>query len=457
MSDSTQNYTDANQIPDSRISTLPPKAYPGLLATCVAIGVACGIATFLIDKGISLISDSIHHFLKPEHFNIAFIFVPAVGMLLSVLYVNKMVKINLSHGSERVKEYLKTKDYNLPPRLMWASGIGTSLTLGFGGSAGAEGPSAFTGAAIAGNFGRWLKMDNESMRLLIGIGAGAGIAGIFRSPIGGVLFTLEVLRMPITTLPVLGLISASLSAGLTAYILNGSQYEVAITNGPVPELSQIPIILLLGIVCGIYSVYYSGVMSKLGSKLNNWKNPWLKALVCGLTIGVCIFLFPDLYSTGYSSLGKLLVSSNLNITSYSLFHHDRPTPELLAGIALGIIILKALAVTATNYGGGVSGNFAPALFAGGFVGFLFATLANLWFDAGLDVGNFVYMGMAGGMSGIIKAPLMAMFLTTEMSGHSRFLWPLAVVSVISWATVLLFNNRFKFSGKRVSDDNTSDS
>ncbi len=417
-------------------------SYARLLAVCVVVGVASGIATWLIDSGISLISGAVHHFLRPGQFNVAFIFVPVIGMLLSVLYVQKMVRINLSHGTERVKQYLAEKNYDLPPRLMWASGIGTSFTLGFGGSAGAEGPSAFTGAAIGSNFGRWMKLDNESLRLLVGIGAGAGIAGIFRSPIGGVLFTLEVLRMPLTTLPVLGLISASLSAGLTAYLLAGSQYEVAITDGPVPDLNQIPVIVLLGIVCGLYSLYYSGIMSRFGKRLNAYPNPWIKSIVCGLLIGVCVFLFPDLYSTGYSSLGKLLVSSNLNITSYSMFHHDNPTPVLLALIALGIIILKAFAVTATNFGGGVSGNFAPAIFAGGFVGFLFATLANYWFDAGLDIGNFVYMGMAGGMAGIIKAPLMSMFLTCEMSGHSRFLWPLAVVSVISWATVILIRKRF---------------
>lgn len=423
-----------------------PSAYARMLATCVMVGVACGIVTFLINRGISLISSGVHHFLKPEQYNIAFIFVPVIGMLLSTLYVQKMVKLNLSHGTERVREYLKTKNYNLPARLMWANPIGTSLTLGFGGSAGAEGPSAFTGAAIGSNFAKWLHLDQENMRLLVGIGAGAGIAGIFRSPIGGVLFTLEVLQMPITTLPVLGLISASLTAGITAYLLAGSQYEVAITNGPVPELSQIPIILLLGIVCGLYSLYYSGIMAKFGNKLNSYSNPWIKAMVCGLLIGICIFLFPDLYSTGYGALGKLLVTNNFNITDYSLFHNLKPTPILFALIAVGIILLKAFAVTATNFGGGVSGNFAPALFAGGFVGFLFATLANYWFDANLEVGNFVYLGMAGGMAGIIKAPLMAMFLTTEMSGHSRFLWPLAVVSVISWLTVNLIQKRFGKEG-----------
>lgn len=411
--------------------------YVRLVAVCILLGLLAGLATYLLDLMLHSIGDSIIGFLNPKSSNPLLIVIPVVGVTAVMAYIHYSVKIPLAHGTERINLYLKEKNYVLPARLMWDSVLTTSVTLGFGGSAGAEGPSAFTGAAIGSNLGRLLRLGQKDMRLLIGIGAGAGIAGIFRSPLGGVLFTLEILRMPLGTLPVLALISSCLCAGLTSYLLNGQHYDVALLDAVLPSLHDVPYIVLLGIFCGLYSLYYAFILKGTGRKFDSMSNRWLRAVLSGLMIGVAIYIFPSLYATGYDSLGQILNGNDKVILGYSAFAGARPTIGLITVIAMGIVMTKPFACAATNYGGGVAGNFAPTLFTGGFLGYVFASLCNTYLGMELHAPNFIYLGMAGAMAGIIRAPLMAMFLTCEMSGHSDFLWPLALVSLASWTTARL--------------------
>lgn len=403
-----------------------------LILVCIIVGLVTGAATHILDLLLHFISSSLTSGLSPAKGNAQLILFPVVGILLTVAYTRWIVKEPLNHGTLRIKEYLATRRYRLPLKLSWASIVGSSITLGFGGSAGAEGPSASTGSAIASNIGKLFNLSPEQMRTLIGIGAGAGIAGIFRSPIGGVLFTLEVLRMPLSTPFVIALIVASLAAGLTSYMLAGQHFDVTSFYSMKPDDANMGFILLLGIVCGIYSLYYTYVFNNTGHRIDRISNVWLKAILSGLMIGLAIFLFPPLYATGYDTLDKILAGDYQSILGYSLFGSNLSDPMLLVAMAAGIVMVKAFVCSATNYGGGVAGNFAPTLFAGGFLGYVFATLANDCLGATLHVPNFIFLGMAGVMSGVIQAPLMAIFLTAEMADRADFLWPLSVVALVSW-------------------------
>lgn len=411
--------------------------YHYMMTVCLILGVVAGASTFILHAMLKFISSRVMEMMNPDSINYNFLWTPVLGVLLTVVYVKYIIRLPLEHGTARVKQFLIDKNYNLPPRLMWGSMIASSITLGFGGSAGAEGPSAYTGAAIGSNLGKLFHLTPEQMRLIVGIGAGAGIAGIFRSPLGGVFFTLEVLRMPLTTLPVMALIVAATAAGMTSYLMAGSQFDVIMTDGIAPQVSDIPFILILGLICGLYSVYYSYTLTTVGKKLERINNVWLRAVLSGGIIGLAIFIFPALYATGYGSLGDILNENLESMLRYSMWAGDSPSFGLLVMVALGIVVIKAFACSATNYGGGVAGNFAPTLFAGGFVGFIFATVLNHFFGLALHVPDYIYLGMAGAMAGIIRAPLMAMFLTAEMTGHQNFLWSLAIVSAISWLTARL--------------------
>ena len=419
------------------------QGYPRLVAVSIVIGLVAGVATHILNLLLHFIAGSITSSLNPQTPNPILIVLPVIGLLLTVAYTRYIIRMPLAHGTERIRAYLKEKDYALPPRLMWASVLGSSVTLGFGGSAGAEGPSAYTGAAIASNFGRWLRLDRPQMRAIIGIGAGAGIAGIFRSPIGGVLFTLEVLAMPLSTRPVIALITCCLTSGLCSYILAGQTFDVNFFQSVKPQAADFWVIIILGVICGLYSIYYTYVFNLTGNRLERFGNPWIRAIAAGLMIGLAIFIFPSLYATGYDTLDRLLEGDRNAMVGYGLIPPTYNMPLLLAMTGMGIIFIKPFACSATNYGGGVAGNFAPTLFAGGILGFVFATLANVWLGADLHVPNYILLGMAGAMSGVIRAPMMSIFLCSEMANRSSFLWPLSVVALISWLVRNLLADRLR--------------
>ncbi|MCM1475472.1 MAG: chloride channel protein [Muribaculaceae bacterium] len=404
-----------------------------LMLVCIIAGLATGLVTHVLNLLLHFISGNILGRLDPYGPNLQFLFLPTIGILLAIIFARYIVRMPLSHGTDRIRKFLKEQNYQLPPRLMWASVVGTSITLGFGGSAGAEGPSAYTGSAIASNIGRLFRLTEEEMRVMVGIGAGAGIAGIFRSPIGGVMFTLEVLQMPLSTIPVMALIVACLASGLSSYMLAGQQFDVSFFNSIKPEGQHLWLVVLLGIVCGLYSIYYTYTFLVTSRSLGAVSNRWIRGVFAGIIIGLGVYFFPSLYATGYSSLDKLLAGDNTAMIGYGHFGSLELSPLLLMEVALGIVLVKGIVCSATNNGGGIVGNFAPTLFAGGFVGFIFAMASNTWFGCSLHIPNYIFLGMAGAMSGIIEAPMMAIFLTAEMANRSDFFWPLAIVSLISWS------------------------
>ena len=291
------------------------------------------------------------------------------------------------------------------------------MTIGFGGSVGAEGPIVYTGAALGSNLGRVFRMSPRILMILVGCGAAAGIAGIFKAPIAGMLFTLEVLMLDLTTVSVMPLLIASITSATIAYVYTGYEFEFFFVQSEDFYTSRIPFVILLGLVCGFASLYFTRVMNMMENFFGRFRNRWVKTLMGCLILSGLVFLFPPLYGEGYGSIEGLLAGDTSSIVNGSLFYGDRYSVLFLMVFIGFIILTKAFATSATNGAGGVGGTFAPSLYVGCMTGFLFAFIVNhLGFDISLSTKNFALIGMAGVMSGVMHAPLMAIFLTAELTG-----------------------------------------
>ncbi len=427
-----------------RRAHLSDQAFLFILA--VITGVSCGIAAALLKSMIACISRALTSWMHSTSANYILLAIPVAGIVLTGIYQRYVLRHNIEHGVRRIQDYILQNTYRLPGYLTYAPMIASSLTLGFGGSAGSEGPIATSGAAIGNSIGRLFRLDNRMLMIMIGCGAGAGIAGIFKAPAGGVLFTLEVLKLELTTVSVIALFLACITAAMTAYILSGCTVDMSFLQMEQFDASVIPWIILLGAVTGAYSLYYSDIMGLMSRLYDRIRNPWLKNTVSGMVLAALLFVFPAMYGEGYTMMGHLLNGDIQAITSYSLFHSDTSAGWPLMLIVAGIVLTKAFATSASNCGGGVAGDFAPALFAGCMTGYLFASTMNMLFGIDLPVSGFAFMGMAGVMSGVVRAPLMALFLTAEMTNGFILFLPLMAVSAISFGIVRIFRPESYYKG-----------
>lgn len=273
--------------------------------------------------------------------------------------------------------------------------------------------------------------------MIIGCGAGAGIAGIFKAPVGGIMFTLEVMGMEMTTVSMIALTIACVVGGMTSYGLTGFTLDVPLTHPQYFDPSLSGWVIVMGVLCGLYSIYYRWAGSSVKRLFTVIRSPWLKALASGAILSVLVFLFPVLYGEGYESMAKLIDGDFNVVTDFTFWgdHHGLSKLMLVGAVCGGVALVKSVACVSTNSGGGVAGDFAPTLFAGCFSGFFFATMLNELFSINLPVENFALIAMAGAMSGIIRAPLMSMFIVVEMTGYYGMMFPVAVCSIIAYATV----------------------
>lgn len=408
--------------------------YIAAFVTGLLSGLAAGALKWLIG-GLTWI---LHLGFNPDGLNWWLIVAPVIGVAAAAFFSRRILRHPLSNGTVHVKRDLESGKVSWPSKMMIGPMIGTTLTLGFGGSAGSEGPIAYTGAALGSNVGRRLGASEETLRLLVAIGAGAGIAGIFKAPVGGALFTLEVLRPAMMSAgAVLPLFIACITAGLIAYAVSGLTLDLSFTHVQAFDWHLFPWVILLGIICGLYSAYYARLITHTAHFYTGLKNPWTACVLSGLSIGVLLLLFPSLYGEGYGAVNHLLNGSPEEILSGSPFRNVGTIGFLL--VILGIIAVKSYATGATNNGGGVGGNFAPTLFAGAMMGYLFAATINLVFGQHLPVGDFAFIAMAGVMAGAVRAPLMAIFLVAEMSAAYIMLIPLGTAAAISYGIVRLLS------------------
>ncbi len=410
-----------------------------LVMLALVVGVLCGFAAQLLKLLIHLISSLLTSGLDNGNVNYWYLVYPVVGILIVSVFVRYVVKDNISHGVTRVLYAISRRKSRLKKKNIYASLVASSVTIGFGGSVGAEGPIVFTGAAIGSNIGQAFRLSPKVLMILVGCGAAAGIAGIFRAPIAGMLFTIEVLMIDLTAATVMPLIIASVSAATVAYVLEGYTSEFFFAQSEPFLTGKIPYTILLGIFCGFISLYFTRCIFGMETFFKHIHKRWVKILVGGIILAILIFLFPSLYGEGYDTIDLLLDGDVKAVVNGTFFYLDRDNVWVIAGVLSAIVLLKVFATSATNGAGGVGGTFAPSLFVGALAGFLFAYVFNE-LNLGVTVSekNFALMGMAGVMSGVMHAPLMAIFLTAEMTGGYDLFLPLLIVSSLSYMTIRIF-------------------
>lgn len=410
-----------------------------MIFLALVVGVVCGLAAQLLKYLIHTIAHLLTSHFSATTGNWLNLVYPVVGIIIVTIFIKYVVKDNVSHGVTKVLYAISRRKSRLKKKHMYASLVGSAVTIGFGGSVGAEGPIVYTGAAIGSNVGQAFRLSPRILMLLVGCGAAAGIAGIFRAPIAGMLFTLEVLMIDLTGTTVMPLLISSISGATVAYVLEGYGAEFFFSQSEPFMTNRIPWTILLGVLCGFVSLYFTKMMFMLESWFGSFKSRWIKITIGGVILAGLIFVFPPLYGEGYDAINVLLDGDVRGILDGSIFYGDRINPWSITLFVTCLVLTKVLATTSTNAAGGVGGTFAPSLFVGALTGFLFAYVFNLM-DFGIELSqkNFSLMGMAGVMSGVMHAPLMAIFLTAEMTGGYNLFLPLLIVSCLSYMTIKAF-------------------
>lgn len=415
---------------------IPEKNF--VLVLALLVGILGGGAAVILKTLIHLIANFLNARELITGANYTFFIYPVLGIFLSMVYVRYVVRDNISHGVTRVLYAISQKKSRLKRHNIYTSIVASSITIGFGGSVGAEGPIVFTGAAIGSNLGALFRMSPRILMILVGCGAAAGIAGIFKAPIAGMLFTLEILMLDLTAMNVMPLLISSIAAATVAYVFTGSDFEFFFAQSEPFFMSRIPFVIALGLFCCFVSIYFTRVLNMMENMFKRLKSPWIKLLIGGAVLSTLVFLFPPLYGEGYGSIEGLLSGNPSSIVNHSLFYSDRGQTWAIIAFIGAIILAKGFATASTNGGGGVGGTFAPSLYVGCMTGFFFAFALNSLFGLDLSAKNFSLMGMAGVMAGVMHAPLMGIFLTAELTGGYELLLPLLIVAVISYGTTKIF-------------------
>ena len=405
------------------------------------IGFFASVAAFILHFIIKEIQVLLTAGFTTVTYNWLYLVFPVIGIFLTSLFVRYVVKDNISHGITRILYAISSKRSRLKPHNCWTSVIASAITIGFGGSVGAEAPIVLTGSSIGSNLGQLFKMDNKTLMLLVGCGAAAAIAGIFKAPIAGLVFTLEVLMVDLSMASLLPILVASVTATCFTYIFMGSDSLFSFHLDGEWIVERVPACILLGVSCGLVSLYFIRMMTSCEGVFARLKDHrYAKLLLGGLMLSSLIFIFPVLYGEGYSAI-NILLNSNTEadwntLLNNSLFYGHG---QLLIIFVALVVLTKVVATSATNGGGGCGGTFAPSLFVGAFSGFLFARIWNIQ-QLGLYVPekNFTLLGMAGVMAGVMHAPLTGIFLIAEITNGYDLFIPLMIVSACSVMTISVF-------------------
>jgi CIC family chloride channel protein len=419
-----------------------------LLLLAVLVGLLCGCAAILLKTLIHWIQTGLTSWFRTPADGLLLLLYPGIGMLLSLLFVRLVVKDDIGHGVTKVLQAVSKHESNIKAHNTWTSIAASSVTIGFGGSVGAEAPIVYSGAAIGSTVARWAGLSYKDMTMLLGCGAAAAVAGIFKAPLAGVLFTLEILLFNMSMNAILPLLLSSVTATVITYIFMGNDVQFA---GSIEafRLANIPFYLLLGVFCGFMSLYFIRVTLKVEDRMRKVHSPYVRWIVCALLMGVLIFLFPPLYGEGYHSL-SLMLNNNPGEVSRAIFGDRLLSNQWLFLLYFAAILLfKVFATAFTNAGGGVGGTFGPTLVSGGLAGFVIARLINLSGLAVVPEANFVLVGMGGLMAGVMQAPMTAIFLIAEITGGYELLIPLIVTAAVSFGTIRFFEH-YSIYTKRIA-------
>ena len=421
-----------------RENTIKEKHF--VLIVSFLVGICTAASAIILKNLIHWIQHLLSVNFDADQVNYLYLLYPVVGILLSGLFVKYVVRDDISHGVTKILYAISQRKSRIKLHNVWSSTVASSVTIGFGGSVGAEAPIVLTGAAIGSNLGRLFRMEQKTLMLLVGCGAAGAIAGIFKAPIAGLVFVIEVLMLDLTMTSVLPLLITSVTAATVSYIFTGTEALFHFSQTEVFVIERILYVFLLGIFCGLVSLYFTRVMNWIEGKFRLYGTSfWRKYVMGGVMLSLLIFVFPPLYGEGYDTIGLLLNGQFAGLMDNSMFYSLNDSYFGII-VFLGLIFLmKVFASSATNGGGGCGGIFAPSLYLGCIAGFIFAHVSNYFpFTMYLSEKNFALLGMAGVMSGVMHAPLTGVFLIAELTGGYDLFLPLMIVSIGSYLTIIMF-------------------
>lgn len=418
-----------------------------LLLLSLVTGICSGLAAVLLTRSIAFISSHLGRLSAGHPYNWLYLILPGVGMLIAYLIVRYVVRDNISHGVTRALVAVSRNESKIKPHNVWSSLLTSSITIGFGGSVGAEAPIVYTGAAIGSNLGRRFGLSYRDITILLGCGAAGAVAGIFKAPLAGVLFTIEILLFNVSMSSMLPLLVSTISATVVAYLFQGQTPVFACELTPF-AMANLPFYVIMGVVMGFCSLYFTNTTLWLEDRIGKIGNGYLRWIICAVGLGLLIFLFPPLFGQGYGCLEALLTGRYVGVEGTSVLGFMLNSPWGVPLFFALVFFLKVIAMTLTNAGGGVGGTFGPTLFAGAIMGFVIARCVNL-VGGSVPEQNFVLVGMAAMMAGVMQAPMTAIFLIAEISGGYGLLIPLILTATISFGTVRIFE-KYSIYTKRIA-------
>ncbi len=406
-----------------------------LAILAVVTGALAGVGTYLFELMLYGIKYLLTDWFDVDTSHVLYFVYPAIGIVLASLFVKYIVKDNISEGVTRVLYAMSKRGSRIAGHNCWTSLVGGATTIGFGGSVGPEAPIVLTGAALGSNVGKLAKLNYRNITLLLCCGAGAAVASIFKAPITGVVFVFEILMLDITTSSIIPLLISSITATTIAITLRGFDPIIAVTLTPADafQIKQIPLFIALGILCGLMSYYFSQTNARVGAFMRGIESQYKRWIVGGVVLGLLIFIFPPLYGEGYESFTALMHGNTDTIFENSLFYKFRDIGWVILLYVLAVMFFKVIAMATTNAAGGVGGTFAPSLFVGAFTGAALAILCRNYLGWDVSIASFTLVGMAGVMSGVMKAPLTSIFLIAELSNGYGLFIPLMIVACIAFA------------------------
>lgn len=428
-----------------RVKNIPDQKF--VLILSVAIGLLSGLAAVLLKTLAHFTYEIVSSGFSFKQEYLLYLIFPMLGIFLTVIFVRYFIKDDLGHGVTKILYAISKKNGLLKPHNTFSSVIGSSLTVGFGGSVGLESPIVLTGSAIGSNLARLFRLNYKTVILLIGCGSAGAIAGIFKAPIAGVVFTIEILMIELTLATIIPLLISAVTGALVTWFLMGSSVVFFYSIETPFVVNDIPFFILLGITSGLASLYFSRALMRVEGKFELIKNPFSRIAIGGGILGLLLYIFPSLYGEGYGALMDILNGDGENVINQSLLSNFAENQWVFLLLLLLIIFLKAIATASTTGAGGVGGIFAPSLFMGGVIGFFTGRLINTASDFSVSESNFSLVGMAGVMAGVMHAPLTAIFLIAEITGGYELFPPLIITATIAYLTTKYFEPHSIYSKK----------
>ncbi len=432
-----------------RIDRLPDRQFLYLLS--LIVGIASGLAALILKSLVHFVAVKLVSWSGADFAGYTYLIYPLIGIFVTVLFVRYVVKDNIGHGVSKILHSISQKNSRLKTHNTWSSMVASSLTIGFGGSVGAEAPIVLTGASIGSNLARLFRLNDNFINLMLGCGAAGAIAGIFNAPIAGIVFTLEVLMLDLSMVYLIPLLISTVTATLISYFFMGEDVLLHFTQVHSFEGNTFWQYILLGVFTGLLAIYFTRMSIYVEEKFKAMNSWVVKIAIGGLIMGVMVLLFPSLWGEGYREIAMIFKGHGTDLLHHSLFFKWRENPYLLL-LFLGLLLfLKVIAMASTMGAGGVGGIFAPTLFMGAVAGVFFATFMNTFGNFELHEDLFVLTGMAGMMAAVMHAPLTAIFLTAEMTRGYELIVPLIISSTTAYLTIINFES-YSLYARRLAHD-----